>query len=118
MFEFILGICLGLLHSNSSYDSSHLIANAIREQNRIKEKELLIQQKQRERTEWLDNLKQSTDEDLLRLLENTNEYCETKICLSSGRGCSILYELEHGKELNEKYIDIKNECLIRNLIKL
>lgn len=118
MFGFMLGTCLGLLHSNSSYDSSYLIADAIREQNRIKEKELLIQQKQRERAEWLDKLKRITDEDLLRLLENTNEYCETKTYLSSGIGCSILYELEHGKELNEKYIDIKNECLIRNLIKL
>lgn len=77
----------------------------------------LSQEEQNKRKEWIDSLKRINDSSLIELLNNTPETI-TYTELLFGSISRELFESGEVSELNEKYIDIKNECLIRNLIKL
>ena len=105
---------LGLLIENKLND----ISIELSRQNDLKEQELHKQEQQNKRREWLDSLKRMNDSLLIELLNNTPETITYTNILVGGIGSKALFESEEISEPNEKYIDIKNECLIRNLIKL
>lgn len=104
---------LGFLMGRS-YDS--LVAQELSKQNKLKEKEIKQQAQQKARDEWLNRLKRTTNESLLEMLNNTDEFItyDNKIC--GGIGYKTLFDLGEATEINELYTDIKNECIIRGLV--
>lgn len=105
---------LGLLIESKLNDISRKLSR----QNDLKERELRQQEQQNKRRERLDSLKRMNDSSLIELLNNTPETITHTNILVGGIGNKVLFESVEISEPNEKYIDIKNECLIRNLIKL
>ena len=114
---FGIGVLIGAaLGTYTAYDIG--ISKELRKQNDLKELELHQQAQQKKREEWLNNLKRMNDYSLIELLNTTPETITHSPTLRGGIGDKILFEFEEEPEPNEKYIDIKNECLIRNLIRL
>lgn len=94
------------------------ISREFSRQNDLKEQEIRQQAEQNERKECLDSLRRMNDSSLIELFRNTPETITYTNILVGGIGSKVLFESGEISEPNEKYIDIKNECLIRNLIKL
>ena len=93
------------------------ISRELSRQNDLKEYELHQPEQQNNPKEWIDRCKRLDDSSIIELLNNTPETITYTEILFGGISRE-LFESGEISEPNEKYIDIKNECLIRNLIKL
>lgn len=113
---FISGLLLGNSHGYHHSYSNYGMESELRRKNQLKEQELKQQREQAKRQEWLDYLKSCTNEAILKLLNNTDEYIEYNTVLSGGLGNKVIRDYGKHKELNSDYVDIKKECFSRGLL--